>query len=147
MGFQVLTSTKGSFVDGHEHAHVVKYRNKFLRQMVGLGFLNSENTPTDAAKQALPTDLQCRLPSLIEKTVIFFHDESTCTFQCNDDQPTFWGTKGTHDIRPKPKGSGIMVSDFISEHGYLALTMEEYDRVKNSDPSIRLQAREFLEYG
>ncbi len=41
-----------------------------------------------------------------------------------------------------------MVSDFIEEkNGYLALTMEEYERAKLTDPTIRLQAREFLKYG
>ena len=50
---------------------------------------------------------------MLEKTVIFFHDEST--FQANDDQSTFWGTKGTMVMKPKNKGSGIMVSDFIDE--------------------------------
>ncbi len=34
-------------------------------------------------------------------------------------QPTFWGTKGTHVIKLKSKGAGIMVSDFIDErNGY-----------------------------
>ena len=114
--------------------------------MVSLSFLNSTNAPTEEAKQALPGDLECPSTAVLEKTVIFFHDEST--FQSNDDQSMFWGTKDTHAIKPKSKGSGIMVSDFIDEHnGYLALTQEEYDRVKVSDPSIRLQAREFLEYG
>ena len=145
-GLQVLTSKKGSFVDGHERPDVVEYRKRFLRRMVGLGFLNLENAPTDEAKQALPTDLECPSQAILDKTIVFFHDKST--FQCNDDQPTFWGTKGTHIIKPKSKGSGIMVSDFIDEHnGYLALTREEYDHAKVNNPNIRLQAREFLEYG
>ena len=52
-------------------------------------------------------------------------------------------------MRPKSRGSGIMVSDFIEEkNGYLAfLTQEEYDKVKVNNPSIRMYAREFLEYG
>ena len=41
-----------------------------------------------------------------------------------------------------------MVSDFIDEkNGYLALTMAEFNQAKVDDPTIRLQAREFLEYG
>ena len=51
-------------------------------------------------------------------------------------------------MRPKSKGSGIMVSDFICEkHGYLELTDEEYDEVKKTDPTIRKHARQTLEYG
>ena len=78
MGFQVLTSTKGSFVDGHEQPDVVDYIiKKFLRRMVSLGFLNSMNAPTTEAKQALPSDLECLQQSVLDKTVVFFHDEST----------------------------------------------------------------------
>ena len=146
MGFEVLTSKKGSFVDGHERVDVVEYRKRFLRRMVSLGFLNSTNAPTEQARLALPDDLDCPPQSVVDKTVVFFHDETT--FQCNDDQPTFWGTQGTHIMKPKSKGAGIMVSDFIDEfNGYLSLTEEEYERAKESDPNIRMHAREFLEYG
>lgn len=110
LGFQVLTAKKGAFVDGHEREDVVQYRKKFLRRMVSLGFLNSANAPTEEARSALPSDLECPPQSVIEKTVVFFHDEST--FQCNDDQTTFWGMEGTYLIKPKHKGSGIIVSVF-----------------------------------
>ena len=113
---------------------------------MALGFINEGNAPTDEAKHSLPSDLECPQQEIISKTVIFFHDGST--FQSNDDQPTFWGTKGTQIIKPKSKGAGIMVSDFICEKdGYLALTQSEYDAAKATDPSIRLQARVLLEYG
>ena len=41
----MLTAKKGCFVEGHEGADVVEYRKKFLRKMVGLGFLNQNNVP------------------------------------------------------------------------------------------------------
>ena len=51
-------------------------------------------------------------------------------------------------MRPKSRGSGIMVSDFIEERsGYLHLTDEEYERAKLKDPSMRKYARQLLEYG
>ena len=51
-------------------------------------------------------------------------------------------------LRPKSKGSGIMVSDFVDEHyGYLALTDEEFARARETQPSLKQQARQFLEYG
>ena len=63
-------------------------------------------------------------------------------------QTTLWAAKGTTILRPKSKGSGIMVSDFVSERdGYLALTENEYQRAKRVDPSIRMYARQLLEYG
>ena len=41
-----------------------------------------------------------------------------------------------------------MVSDFISERdGYLALTEDEYRKAKHVDPSIKMHARQQLEYG
>ena len=85
---------------------------------------------------------------MLEKTVIFFYDESTFQSYKYEDQPTFWGTKGTQIIKPKSKGAGIMVSDFIDErNGYLALTKDEYDMAKHTDPTIKMQPRVFLEYG
>ena len=144
--FEVVVKKKGTFVDGHEREDVVEYRKTFLRRMVALGFLNEHNAPTEEAKNALPADLECPRLEVLEKTVVLFHDEST--FQANDDQPTLWATKGSSVMRPKSKGSGIMVSDFISERdGYLALTEEEYEKAKQSDPSIRKHARQLLEYG
>ena len=146
LGFDVVSKKKGTFVDGHEREDVVAYRTKFLRRMVSLGFLNPDNAPTDEAKNALPSDLSPPSAEVIEKTVVLFHDETT--FQANEDQPTLWAEKGTSVMRPKSRGCGIMISDFISEnHGYLQLTQEEYDEVKQSNPTIRKYARETLEYG
>lgn len=147
LGFEVKHVKKCTFVDGHEREDVVEYRNIFLRRMITLGFLHPRNAPTEEAKEVLQRmDLECSRPDLLDKTVIFFHDEST--FQANDDQKTFWGTKDTYVIRPKSRGSGIMVSDFIDEYnGYLGLTADEYENAKKDDPTIRMQARSLLEYG
>ena len=90
--------------------------------MVALGYLNKENAPTPEAKQALPPDLECPPDSVVEKTVVLFHDEST--FQANDYERTQWGTKDDYILVPKSRGAGIMVSDFICEQdGYLHLTV------------------------
>ena len=146
LGFEIMASKKGCYVDGHECVDAVEDRQKFLRRMVGLGFLNTGNAPTEDAKLALPTDLHCPEKDVIDKTVIFFHDEST--FQSNEDQSTFWGCKGTVVIKPKSKGTGIMVSDFIDErNGYLCLTQEEYTRAREADSSVCMEARCLFEYG
>ena len=42
-----------------------------------------------------------------------FHDNST--FHVNDDNPTHCAGKGTSVMRPKSKGSGTIVSDFIEK--------------------------------
>ena len=109
--------------------------------MTKIGFLHFTNAPTESAMRALP-DVDAPTNERRAKT----HDEST--FMSNEDQPTQWGMKGEKMMKPKSKGAGIMVSDFIDEHnGFLALSDEEHDRVKVSNPRIRKYAREFLEYG
>jgi hypothetical protein len=51
-------------------------------------------------------------------------------------------------LRPKGKGAGIRVSDFIDEHtGYLKLTDEESERSKTAHPGLKQDARKYLEYG
>ena len=147
LGFEVLAAKKGCYVDGHERDDVVEDRRKFLCQMVALGFLNSDNAPTEGAKSALPDDLHCPEKAIVDKKVILFHDEST--FQANEDQTTLWGTKGTVMIKPKNKSSGIMVSDFIDEkNGYLCLAQEEYVRAREVDSStVWMKARCLFEYG
>ena len=51
-------------------------------------------------------------------------------------------------MRPKSKGAGIMVSDYIDENnGYLQLTDEEYTHVKVNDPTIRKHVHQLFEYG
>jgi len=64
--------------------------------MVGLEFLNQNNAPTAEAKLAFQV---IWYGHLVDKTVVFLHDEST--FQANDDQQTFWGTKGHYSEETK----------------------------------------------
>ena len=146
LGFQILDHKKGTYVDGHERSDVVEYRSSFLRKMFTLGFLNKDNALTAEAEMCLPQDLESPSADQISKTVVIFHDEST--FQANEGQTFFWGTKDMHLLRPKGKGAGIMVSDFIDEHnGYLRLTDEEFTQGLQRHPDIKRQARVFLEYG
>ena len=111
MDFEVVTKKKETFVDGHKCDDVVEYREKFLRQIVSLGFLNADNAQMDDTKNTLSTDITSSSSNIIEKTVFLFHDETT--FQANKNQPNVWAPKGMKVIRPKSKGSGIMISDFI----------------------------------
>ena len=66
----------------------------------------------------------------------------------NEEQPSFSGDSKTHVLKPKNKGAGIMVSDFVEEReGFLALTFKQYEQAKVSDPHFPFQARQLLEYG
>ena len=139
LGFEVLTVRKGIFIDGHERLDVIDARKLFLRKMTKLGFLHITNAPTKDAMKALP-DVDAPTSERRSKTVVFFHDEST--FMSNEDQTTQWGMKGERMLKPKSKGSGIMVSDFIDEHnGFLALSDEEHDRAKANIESSYPQVR------
>ena len=111
--------------------------------MIKIGFLHFTNAPTE---NALPSNIDPPTFERCSKTVAFFHDEST--FMANEDQPTQWGMKGEKMIKPKSKGAGIMVSDFVDKHnGFLDLTAEEYEVAKASNPNARMYACAFLEYG
>lgn len=124
---------------------MVDARKTFLRKMTKIGFLHFTNAPTEDAMRALP-DVDGPTNERREKTVVFFHDEST--FMSNEDQTTQWGMKGEKMMKPKSKGAGIMVSDFVDEHnGFLALSDSEYETAKATNPHVRKYACEFLEYG
>jgi hypothetical protein len=50
LGFEVVAKKKDTF-DGHERPDVVEYRQSILHKIVGLGFLNPYNAPTEDAKR------------------------------------------------------------------------------------------------
>ena len=146
LGFEVLDKKKGVYIDGHERQDVIEHRRKFLRKLVAGGFLTKEDAPTEEAKSAFPTDIESPAAERRAKNIFIFHDEST--FNANDDESLQWGTAESQLIRPMSKGSGIMVSDFITERdGYLRLTEDEYKEAKVKNPTIRMSARQLLEYG
>jgi len=146
LGFEVLDKKKGIYIDGHERDDVIQHRRKFLRQMISSGFLTKETAPSEEAKQAFPDDIESPPLARREKNIFIFHDEST--FNANDDESLQWGKSDSQIIRPKSRGSGIMVSDFITENdGYLRLTQAEYDAKKQTDPDICMGARVLIEYG
>ncbi|MCG8620848.1 MAG: hypothetical protein MJE68_02450 [Proteobacteria bacterium] len=77
--------------------------------MIEVGFLHPDQAPTPEAQRAFLCDVPLPSSEVREKTVVIFHDESTFNAKFNDDQ---WGVKGEGMLRPKSKGSGIMVLDF-----------------------------------
>ena len=118
LGFEVIKDGRGIYIDGHEREDVVEYRKLFLNSMVRLGFLNNQNAPTPEAAQAaqcLPSTSACDSQAIqSERKIFIFHDESI--FNAYDDQKVQWGRSDMQTIRPKGKGSGIMVSDFVEEN-------------------------------
>jgi len=72
MGFEMQTAKKGSYVDSNENMILLN-----IERMVALGFWIKVMHPLMKQKAVLPTDLECPLSEIIDKTVIFFNDEST----------------------------------------------------------------------
>ena len=147
LGFEILQRSKGVFIDGHERPDVVESRVKFLRTMTECGFLRADNAPTEEAARALPTDVTHMSKEEGEKRIVWFHDESA--YNTTEDTSTLWGEKGKLPIKPKGRGSSIMVSEFIEENdGYLALSDEQYEfEVGNRGEDVDKSACAILEIG
>ncbi|WP_375449336.1 hypothetical protein [uncultured Nostoc sp.] len=80
--------------------------------------------------------------------IVITHDE--CTFSANDGKTHGWQRKGDIFLRPKGKGKGIMVSDFLlpfSRLNLLRLPEEEQDQVVERFSLSSKEAVEILEYG
>ena len=146
LGFEILQLSKGVFIDGHECSDVVDSRVKFLRTMTACGFLRPDNAPTEEAAKALPADLPHMLKEEGEKRIVWFHDEST--YNTTEDTPTLWGEKGKLPIKPKGRGSSIMVSELIEERdGYLHVALLYEFEVANTDQVIEKSALAILKIG
>ena len=115
--------------------------------MTECGFLRHDNAPTQEAARALAADVPHVSKEEGEKRIVWFHDESA--YNTTEDTPMLWGEKGKLPIKPKGKGSSIMVSEFIEEKdGYLALSDEQYEfEVTNSGGGIKKSALALLEIG
>ena len=85
--------------------------SKSAEEMAKIGFIHPDQAPTPASARSFPSDIPLPSTKSRNKTVLFFHDEST--FNSNEDQHFQWGKRGEHMLHPKSKGSGIMVSDFV----------------------------------
>ena len=142
LGFKPVSHKKGVYIDGHEREDVIKHREALLKTLEDL---RVSHRPLPRCSDDPP---RVRLEADEEKKelVIIFHDESI--FNTNEGQTWMWGESERPAILPKTKGSGIMVSDFVEEHGgYLKLLPDEVDEAKSQYPNIKPDARSLLEYG
>ena len=83
------------------------------------------------------------LPQGERKIVVVTHDEST--FHAYDSRRSIWVEKGEMPLRPKGKGRGIMVSDFLYQRGRLAAPRSITEDWL-SEHNLRRHATEFFEY-
>lgn len=111
LGLRWQEVRKGVFLDGHERPDVVEYRKEFLEALKKLSPYLVEFTSDGKIKQKeYPAGCevggsQCR------PVIIITHDESI--FSANDGKHKAWVPENGIILRPKGKGKGIMVSDFL----------------------------------
>ncbi|KAF9489413.1 hypothetical protein BDN71DRAFT_1529516 [Pleurotus eryngii] len=106
---------KGVYMDGHERADVVKYRDEeFLPLMKKYEEHMTHYEGPELTRQP-PT-----LPPGTREMIAMFHDESC--FHANDNDRKAWLSLGQQPLHSKSQGQLIHVSDFInSETGQLVL--------------------------
>ena len=142
LGFSVTSTKKGLYFDGHERDDVIEYRKIYLRK---IEVLQSTHLPP-------PTCLTGQTEELLgnetseKRLVLIYHDESS--FHANDGQSWQWSEEDRMIIRPKGQGRGLMISDFIEEHGgYLHLAPEEHEIATLSSPDLPAKARVIFKFG
>ena len=147
LGFQYKEVKKDVFIDGHERPDVVKDRNQFLKVMEELKPFMVEFESDGSMK---PKDYPpgCIVGGEERRPIIVItHDE--CTFSANDGKRQAWMQPGNSFLRPKGRGQGIMVSDFLLPFGRLnlsSLSQEKKDKIILTTLTST-EAVEIFEYG
>lgn len=113
LGFDWWDIKKGVYTDGHERDDVRAYREQFLLLLEAywprvVEFNDDGGMIDKDYEKGVEVDA---LDPLMRALILITHDESI--FQSNDGQHQAWVHKGHHFIRPKGRGQGIMVSDFL----------------------------------
>jgi hypothetical protein len=146
LGYSWRDIKKGVFIDGHERPDVIQSRWEFLGQMKDLEpYLVEFNADGTIKEKEYPPD--CKVFGDRRRPVIIIvHDEST--FNANDGKHQAWMLDGHNPLRPKGKGKGIMVSEFLLPWGRLNLRhLAEPDRQRLNDQRVPTDATVFYEYG
>ena len=133
---------KQGYADGHDRDDVLQYRMLYLNK---IRVLEASHLPPPTCQDAIPS-WNNGDTSKSKHVVFIYHDEST--FNANDAHSRVWvDPSGSGAVRPKGKGQGIMVSDFIEEFsGYLRLTDEEHSAARRLYAFYPKEAREIIEH-
>jgi hypothetical protein len=110
LGWRRTAVRKGVYMDGHERADVVEYRNKiFLPAIAKFERRMAQHAgPLAELKKIMPEPIEGQ-----RRIIIQYHDESC--FHANDDARNLWLRAGEQPLRKKGRGRLIHVSDFINE--------------------------------
>lgn len=117
------------FSDGHEREDVVEYRETFLDEMKSLlPYFVEFSDDGSMLPKTYPED--CAIAGPDRRPIIMItHDEST--FSAIDGRRKVWTLDGHGILRPKGKGKGIMVSDFLLPWSRLNLLFLSSKRQKS----------------
>ena len=146
MGFTWGDIKKGIFLDGHEREDVVEYRKIFVDTMHALlPYMVEFHVNGTIKPKEYPED--CRVGGPGRRPVILItHDESI--FSANDGRHQTWIKENGTYLRPKGKGKGIMVSDFLLPWARLNLNSLSKERQEELVSSgVPLEAAVLFEYG
>jgi hypothetical protein len=113
MGYRWTKTPTGQFVDGHERADVVEYRQLVFLPVWAELLSRTQIFATDGNETLILPLPQNR------RTVVWNHDEST--YFANDRQKIRWVHKSEKAVpHAKGEGASLMVADFISpDYGWL----------------------------
>jgi hypothetical protein len=132
---------KGIYVDGHERADVVQYR-----QEVFLPAFEEIRPFLVTWGEEGRIVMSQNLPPGQKPLVVVTHDEST--FNANDGKRELWMEDGKQSLRPKARGKGLVISDFLTPGGRLAVPDAISDTELKHDIDLpRRYATEYFEYG
>jgi len=73
LGFDVISSKRGVYIDGHECSDVVEYRKIYLRR---LEIIFSCHAPPPVCEEEIP---KCSFGPRRKDAILLFHDESVFT--------------------------------------------------------------------
>ena len=154
----VYQRNKKGYCDGHERQDIVEYREKvfcprmkvssrqwlFLRyfKLILLQEIFKTLREFDDSGEIL---LDHPLPPNTKRRHLVTHDEST--FNANDSTSYSWKKAGTEWLKPKSRGKGIMVSDFLcAAYGRLHYIDESQSSDSRAIPK-KIFATEVIKYG
>lgn len=148
LGYKYRHVGKNVFIDGHERPDVIEDRRHFLEVMEELEpYLVEFDKTGQMIPKIYPSD--CEVGGDKRRPVIVItHDE--CTFSSNDGPRFGWQKDGDTFLRPKSKGRGIMVSEFLLPFGRLNLSslseLSQQDLVERCGLT-ETEAVEIFEFG
>lgn len=137
LGFEFRELKKGSYIDGHERADVIEYREHFLNRMT-----EYEKRMVKFVGDDCEIALRPKLNDGDRLLVAVVQDESC--FASHEGQRTLWMQKDKNILKPKGPGRSVMVSEFLCEcHGRLRLN----DDQKRQFPDFPTEATVLIKPG